>query len=173
MELRDAILADAAAIAALTTELGYHADAEAIAARLGRVIGRSETRVCVAVVSGQVAGWVQAHASVVLESGFRVEIVGLVVGQAFRRRGIGRALVQKIEEWSATFGAFVVVVRSNVQREESHTFYPALGYSASKTQHVYRKLLPEKPNKAPEPTTTAGTSAAKLPRVPTAVVAHL
>ena len=29
------------------------------------------------------------------------------------------------------------------------------------------------PNKSPEPTTTAGTSAAELPRVPAAVVAHL
>ncbi len=35
----------------------------------------------------------------------------------------------------------------------------------------YRKT--ERPNKAPEPTTTSGTSAAELPRVPAAVVAHL
>ncbi len=34
-------------------------------------------------------------------------------------------------------------------------------------------LYSEKPNKALEPTTTAGTSAAKPPRVPAAVVAHL
>jgi hypothetical protein len=38
-------------------------------------------------------------------------------------------------------GAPVLVVRSNTTRRESHVFYPALGFSVSKTQRVYRKLL--------------------------------
>jgi GNAT superfamily N-acetyltransferase len=77
----------------------------------------------------------------VLESGFRVEIVGLVVAEDCRRHGVGRELVQRAEQWAAGLGAATVVVRSNTKREESHRFYPALGYAATKTQAVYRKRL--------------------------------
>jgi GNAT superfamily N-acetyltransferase len=77
----------------------------------------------------------------VLESGFRVEINGLIVSPEARRRGVGRALVSRAEEWALQVGAEAIVVRSNVQRIESHAFYPALGYDVSKTQTVYRKRL--------------------------------
>ena len=91
---------------------------------------------------GHLCGWLQAHSSETLESGFRVEIVGLVTSKATRRRGIGRLLVEYAESWAARLGATTLVVRSNVKREESHAFYAALGYDRTKTQHVYRKRLP-------------------------------
>jgi hypothetical protein len=40
-------------------------------------------------------------------------------------------------------------------------------------QVVHLLLESKKPNKAPEPTPCAGTSAAQQPRVPAPVVAHL
>jgi GNAT superfamily N-acetyltransferase len=75
----------------------------------------------------------------VLESGFRVEITGLVVSGEMRRRGVGRSLVAQAETWAAEISAGTIVVRSNAKRVESHEFYPALGYLPSKTQVVYRK----------------------------------
>ncbi len=50
-------------------------------------------------------------------------------------------LVVEAERWATTLDASAVVVRSNVAREESHHFYPALGYARTKTQHVYMKHL--------------------------------
>jgi GNAT superfamily N-acetyltransferase len=141
MTIRDAVAADAAELALLTAQLGYVADAEAISGRLARIAGAPDQLVIVAVVDDKIAGWLQAHASVVLESGFRVEIVGLVVGEKFRRGGVGRSLVQRAEQWAREIGAEAVVVRSNTQRVESHRFYPALGFTATKTQAVYRKVL--------------------------------
>jgi prepilin-type N-terminal cleavage/methylation domain-containing protein len=92
--------------------------------------------------SGNAVGWLQAHAAHIVESGFRVEITGLIVSPAFRRQGIGRALVARAEDWAGTVSAEAVVVRSNAKRVESHSFYPALGYTCTKTQLVYRKPLP-------------------------------
>ena len=88
---------------------------------------------------GRLTGWLQAHAYDILESGFIVEIVGLVVAQDCRRSGAGRALVRQAEQWAATLGAEALVVRSNTLRTESHLFYPALGFSISETQTVYKK----------------------------------
>ena len=142
MIIRDAALPDAAEIARLTAELGYSANPEQITTRLARLGDWQKQIVLVAVLDGKIAGWIQAQASEVLESGFRAEIVGLVVGGDFRRRGVGRALVAAAERWAIGAGAPVIVVRSNAQRVESHLFYPVLGYVASKTQAVYRKPLP-------------------------------
>lgn len=133
--------ADAAAIARLTTALGYPTETKVAADRLSRLLGRNDHRVWIAERCQEVIGWLQAHACDVLESGFRVEIVGLIVAADARRSGVGRALVQQAETWARELGATAIIVRSNVQRAESHRFYPALGFATTKTQSVYRKNL--------------------------------
>jgi GNAT superfamily N-acetyltransferase len=141
MIIRDAVVSDSAEIAELTLELGYCADAKSVASRLTEIVGTKDHLVLVAIVEGKIVGWLQVHVSVILESGFRSEIVGLIVSKTHRRCGIGRSLVGHAEVWAAQVGAEAVVVRSNTIREESHRFYPALGFSISKTQTVFRKHL--------------------------------
>jgi GNAT superfamily N-acetyltransferase len=140
ISVRVATKDDAEAIASLVEELGYSADAAAIRKRLSSLASRSDQLVAVARSEhGAVGGWIQAHSSEALESGFRVEIVGLVTTKSRRRCGIGRLLVEYAESWAARVGAQAIVVRSNVNRLESHKFYAALGYANIKTQNVYRK----------------------------------
>ena len=141
ISIRNASASDAAAIAELTAQLGYATDSEATRRRLERIDGREDHLVVVAVLEGKTVGWLHAHASDALESGFRAEIVGMVVSEGCRRRGVGRCLVRRAEQWAMEAGAGVLVVRSNLKRLESHGFYPALGFSASKTQAVYRKRI--------------------------------
>ena len=76
-----------------------------------------------------------------LETGERVEIVGLVVDDAARRRGIGQLLVDAALDWAREIGIGEVIVRSNVARGESHPFYEGAGFERIKTQHVYLKRL--------------------------------
>ena len=147
MIIRLAVTSDSAEIARLTNELGYFADPSAITNRLTSLTDQPNQLVLVAVSEEKIVGWLQAHASVALESGYRVEIVGLIVSADSRRCGVGRRLVERAEQWAQEIGAETVVVRSNTKRTESHHFFPALGYSVSKTQTVYRKLL----KKAPKP----------------------
>ena len=147
MTLREAHPSDSGDIARLTGELGYSDDPDTIRGRLERIASQKDQVVFVAVLEERVVGWLQAHASESLESGRRVEIIGLIVGDDCRRRGIGRALVQQAEQWALESGSDVVVVRSNTKRVESHDFYPALGFRAAKTQAVYRKLLKKEPKR--------------------------
>jgi GNAT superfamily N-acetyltransferase len=143
--IRQAVISDSSEIARLTAELGYAAGVDAIADRLARIGERKDSLLLVAVWEETMVGWLQAQTSEVLESGFRAEIVGLIVSDVCRRRGVGRSLVQHAERWAMEVGAEAVVVRSNTKRSESHLFYPALGFCASKTQAVYRKQLITRP----------------------------
>jgi len=142
--VRAADEADAGQIAALSGVLGYPSDAAMVGATLRELLRRDDHLVLVAPSpGGGVCGWLHAHACHVLESGFRVEIAGLVVSEGMRRRGVGRALVAGAESWAREIGSATVVVRSNAKRAESHVFYPSLGYEAYKTQVVYRKRNPD------------------------------
>jgi len=133
---------DAAAVAALSGQLGYPVAAEAIAARLERPLGREDQLVLAAVADdGELAGWIHAAEQDLVEAERRCEILGLVVDGRRRRGGIGRGLVAEAERWAASRGLRQMSVRSNVAREESHPFYEAQGYGRVKTQQVYRKPI--------------------------------
>lgn len=140
--IRRATKEDADAICTLSSELGYATEAKTMRSRITAVLSSAQDMLVLAVdPADQPIAWLQAHASHVVESGYRVEIVGLVVAASARRLGIGRALVIEAEKWAKDKSAAAIVVRSNTKRQESHLFYPALGYSNSKTQQVYRKSI--------------------------------
>jgi ribosomal protein S18 acetylase RimI-like enzyme len=140
--IRRATAQDAGAIALLTAELGYSTNAAAVRSRI-EAIGASPSDLLLVAADGgdQIIGWLQAHSAHILESGFRVEITGLVVSSKIRRGGVGRLLVAAAERWAIDIQAEALIVRSNIQRVESHAFYQALGFSGTKTQQVYRKSV--------------------------------
>ena len=141
--IRRALLDDATEIARLTNELGYSASASLISLRLAALAGHPQYFVAVAQVRpGTLAGWISAERRLSLESGEKVEISGLVVDRKQRRHGIGRSLLAAVERWTAECGLALLIVRSNIERPESHAFYLNAGYLRSKTQHVYLKTVP-------------------------------
>ena len=141
--IRVATIADAAEIARLSAQLGYPAPVETFAARLRRLLDSRVHAVLVAVSDADrhLAGFIALEQRITLESGERVEIVGLVVDADARRGGVGRSLVAAAERWTGERGLDEVFLRSNVVRPEAHPFYEGLGYTRTKTQHAYRKRL--------------------------------
>ena len=136
--------ADAEQLGFLNRQLGYATETEELVARIDRLSGLHEHFVAVAEVDGTVVGWVQAEHRFSMETGDKAELVGLIVGATARRGGVGGLLVQAAEAWAADRGLRSIVVRSNVIRPESHSFYKQIGYTQSKTQHVYAKSLQRK-----------------------------
>jgi GNAT superfamily N-acetyltransferase len=129
---------DAEVVATLAGQLGYPNEVEPIRARIRAI--RESDLLLVAVDTGDNAiGFIQAHRVCIIEVGFRVEILGLVVSSSARRSGIARGLIEEAERWAKNIGAEAIAVRSNTERIEAHLFYPALGYRKIKTQAVYKK----------------------------------
>jgi GNAT superfamily N-acetyltransferase len=142
---------DAAAIAALAAEWGYRISAETCAGRLDALCASPVHAVFVApnvdatpddTSDSSLDGWLVIEARYTIGSGAFAEIAGLVVGGRARRGGTGRRLVTAGERWALAQGLRTVSVHSSVLRDEAHRFYPALGYSRAKTQHVYTRTLP-------------------------------
>jgi len=139
--VRPASVADASAIAALATQLGYPSTENLILARMSALDARGTTAILVAERGGLVVGWIAVREELSLESGRFAEIAGLVVDLAHRGAGIGEDLVTAAEHWARTRGQSRMRVRSNVLRERSHAFYRQLGYAETKRQVAFDKPL--------------------------------
>ena len=133
---------DAEVVAALARELGYPNEVEWIGGRI-RAIGEFDLDLLLVAVdpTDMPVGFIQAHRVCIIEAGFRVEILGLVVSSSARGSGIARGLIEEAERWAKNIGAKAISVRSNTKRIEAHLFYPALGYRKIKTQAVYEKAV--------------------------------
>ena len=127
LTIRDAVPADADAIATLLDQLGYPADAEAVDARLERlrVVG---DRVVVAEVDGRPVGFAHLQVAPAIERDRPAARIGaLVVDQAHRGSGIGRALVEAMETEARTRGCELLFLTTAARRKDAHVFYERVG----------------------------------------------
>jgi len=134
--------ADAAVVAALTTQLGYPTGSAETAERISMLLERPDDHAAlVAEEDGRAIGWVHVAIYTSLESGRVATIGGLIVGEGHRSTGIGAELLTAAEAWARDNGASRMVVRSRVTRERAHRFYEREGYRLLKTSHVFEKRL--------------------------------
>jgi GNAT superfamily N-acetyltransferase len=140
--IRAATHADAAALALLSGQLGYPADAAAIARRLDGIAAHHAGEVLVAEADGGVlVGWAEASLQRHLVHDARGELAGLVVAEDARSLGVGTALLRAVEAWARERGLGELIVRSNVVRERAHRFYLREGYAEKKRQAVFCRRL--------------------------------
>jgi len=141
MNIRDAVPADSNAVAELSIQLGYQVTPEQINSRMAEISKDNSQIVLVAEQEGKVRGWIHLCGLKRLLSEPYVEICGLIVEQNYRSAGIGSALVKEAEAWATSNGYVAVRVRSNVIREKTVSFYTKNGYTRSKQQNVFVKML--------------------------------
>jgi GNAT superfamily N-acetyltransferase len=142
LTIREAVFADAARIADLATQLGYPSTMEQALVRLRTLPQDGSHAVYVAQNEmDAVVGWVHVYEHLPVCHDRVAEVAGLVVDASCRGTGVGKRLMEVVENWAHTKGLNTVVLRSNVIREPAHKFYEKLGYTRIKTQHAFRKAL--------------------------------
>jgi GNAT superfamily N-acetyltransferase len=141
--VRRAAVTDAAEIARLAAQFGYPVLETELRTRIEALAAMPSQYLAVAQGPGaNLVGWIQAERRLVVATGERAEIVGLVVDAAVRRCGAGTLLVNAAQQWARAAKLAGIIVRSNVARDGAHVFYLSHGFSRVKTQHVYAKALP-------------------------------
>jgi GNAT superfamily N-acetyltransferase len=129
-------------MAALAGQLGYQSTGEEIRKRLSHMLDGSQYAVFVAELpGGQIVGWIGAYLFRSVETASYAEINGLVVERTIRSRGIGKLLLNAVEEWARSIGCDAISVRSNAKRNRAHRFYANNGYQLIKTQKEFHRTL--------------------------------
>jgi GNAT superfamily N-acetyltransferase len=127
LTIRDARLEDSPRIAVLLDQLGYPTEANAVGPRLER-LGIVGDRVVVAELDGTVVGLAHLQVTPALERERpAAKLAALVVDDAHRGEGVGRALVEEMEEEARRRGCSVLFLTTAARRKDAHAFYERIG----------------------------------------------
>jgi GNAT superfamily N-acetyltransferase len=141
LTIRSAEIEDALDLSCLSLQLGYENSIRDFQDRLSKLLVDDTNALFVAVLNGKVVGWIQAGRVIHLIVPPFVEIGALVVDEGQRKRGVGKALLKRAEEWAWELGLSSIWVRSNIVRTQAHDFYLDQGYHLQKSQKVFVKAL--------------------------------
>ena|SRR5690349_8738505 len=139
--IRGARVEDAAAIAGLLTQLGYPSGPDDVEERLDRlhVVG---DRVLVAEADGAVVGLAHLQVTPALERERPSARIGaLVVDEAHRNGGVGRSLMQALEDEARLRGCELLYLTTSEHRDDAHAFYRRVGLE--QTGRRYSRTLSE------------------------------
>jgi N-acetylglutamate synthase-like GNAT family acetyltransferase len=135
--VRDATVADAAALAPLLGELGYPADSAALTVRMRRMLARDDQKVLIAEDAGGALGLLALHVFPVLAYDRDLAmIMALVVTERARGLGVGRQLIDRASAIGKSLGASRLMVTTHVRRADAHAFYERLGFEFTGRRYV-------------------------------------
>lgn len=140
IELRDALAADADAIARLLDVLGYPGTAPFIRTRIAQLLAHPDARLVVAVDDTRVVGVISLHFLPQLAlAGDFCRISYLCVDESARGGGIGAMLEERAAALARTRGCDRIELHCHARRTDAHRFYERQGYSES--PRYYAKSL--------------------------------
>lgn len=139
-----AVVADAESIFRLNRdEMGYDYDIVKTQDRLRTLIDHPEHRIFVARSGPHVVGYVHANCYDRIYSDSFKNILGIAVDRTYKRRGVGRKLLEEIERWAKEDNSSGVRLVSGSGRTDAHTFYIACGYAKNREQLNFTKTFIE------------------------------
>lgn len=115
----------------LMGELGYPTKPEVMSIRIERIESNQMYQTFVAEEQGDLVGMIGIRQLFSYEIDEVVtQISALVTKKEFQRKGIGKALVQYVEEWSKKNGSEIIVLTSGIkeERKKAHKFYKSLDF---------------------------------------------
>jgi GNAT superfamily N-acetyltransferase len=125
--IRDACPADSEAIAGLLGELGYPTTMEAVTSRLER-LGIVGDRIVIADGGEEVVGLAHLQVTPTIEHDRPAAKIGaLIVSEAHRGEGIGRALVEALDAEARARGCALLFLTTSARRTDAHEFYKRVG----------------------------------------------
>lgn len=120
---------------------GYDYPPDKTRVRLEQILARPTDRVFVACVDGFAAGYLHGCDYECTYSDPLKNIMAIAVDERFRGMGIGRALLESLEDWARDCGCCGVRLVSGFNRTHAHGFYQHCGYTLRKDQKNFIKYF--------------------------------
>jgi len=141
--LRSMTQADAERVQKLNAnDLGYHYPLPSVKEKLAIILSNNHHYVLVYEdAHGGVVGYVHGEIYETLYAPTVINILGLVVAEAYQGRGIGKALMQGIENEAQKQGIQGIRLNSGADRGAAHRFYQHIGYRMDKEQKRFLKYF--------------------------------
>ncbi len=140
MEIRECLVTDYEDIYQLNKKaLGYEYDLEKTKISLYDILRRQTDKLYVASIDNRVVGYIHGSDYECSYSDPLKNIIALAVYEDYRGRGVGRVLLNAIENWEKESNCCGVRLVSGFNRIEAHKFYLHCGYSLRKEQKNFIK----------------------------------
>ena len=131
INIRSCTFNDIPEILPLMEQLGYPTSKEILDARLKTLIDSKDYGVVVACMEEKIVGLVAwSKSPLFVADKVRVHLEGLVVDQKVRGMGVGKRLMEFVEDIARASGPAIIDLTSGVRRSKdgSHEFYKKMGY---------------------------------------------
>ena len=124
--------------------LGYDVDIESVKRQIEKLTNDKKQHIIIGFEdesTGKIIGFVHAQVYESFYSDLGLNILGLAVNPDFQGRGIGKKLMNKLEEYAVDNNISFVRLNSAMKREEAHKFYEHIGYTCDKVQKRFIKVF--------------------------------
>ena len=124
--------------------LGYDSTLEKVAAQIDKFNSPVSDHFCFVYEedqTGNILGYVEAEVYESLYSDAGLNILGLAVFPSAQGRGIGRQLMERVEDLAKSKHYAFIRLNSASHRKEAHIFYEHIGYDGNKTQKRFLKIM--------------------------------
>lgn len=141
-KIRQCEITDAKAIYNLNVcEMGYDYREDKTKEKLKELLESDNDKIFVALTDNIVVGYVHANNYDVIYAPHMKNIMGIAVSSNVKKKGIGRALLEAIEDWAQESGAYGIRLVSGTTRTGAHEFYRHCGYNGGKQQINFKKIF--------------------------------
>lgn len=124
--------------------LGYNSTLEKVAAQIEKFNLPDSDHFCFVYEenqTGNILGYVEAEVYESLYSDSGLNVLGLAVFPTAQGRGIGRQLMERVEDLAKSKHYAFIRLNSGSHRKEAHIFYEHIGYEGNKTQKRFLKIM--------------------------------
>ena len=122
--------------------LGYDVDVESVKKQIEKLTNDKNQHIIIGYEyekTRKIIGFVHAQIYESFYSYLGLNILGLAVNPDFQGRGIGRKLMNKLEDYAVDNNISFIRLNSAMKREEAHNFYEHVGYTCDKIQKRFIK----------------------------------
>lgn len=124
--------------------LGYDVDVKNVKEQIEKLTNDRKQHIIIGYEdenTSKIIGFVHAQMYESFYSDLGLNILGLAVNPDFQDRGIGRKLMNKLEEYAVDNNISFIRLNSAMKREEAHKFYEHIGYTCDKVQKRFIKVF--------------------------------